>query len=78
MNYPMNADVHCLDGRYGRSTYIILNPASGRVIGLDLGGRTPGEIAVSVVAELIQERHGGKRAGVQDSPKTWSRGGCVG
>ncbi|HHH26813.1 MAG TPA: xanthine dehydrogenase accessory protein XdhC [Polyangiaceae bacterium] len=28
-------------------------------IGLDLGGRTPGEIAVSIVAELVQERHGG-------------------
>lgn len=28
-------------------------------IGLSLGGRTPGEIAVSVVAELIAERHGG-------------------
>lgn len=29
-------------------------------IGLDLGGRTPGEIAVSIVAELVQERHGGR------------------
>lgn len=28
-------------------------------IGLALGGRTPGEIAVSVVAELIATRHGG-------------------
>ncbi|MCA9621500.1 MAG: XdhC family protein [Myxococcales bacterium] len=28
-------------------------------IGLDLGGRTPGEIAVSVVAELVMVRHGG-------------------
>ncbi len=28
-------------------------------IGLDLGGRTPGEIAVSAVAELIKHRHGG-------------------
>jgi xanthine dehydrogenase accessory factor len=28
-------------------------------IGLALGGRTPGEIAVSVVAELIAVRHGG-------------------
>lgn len=28
-------------------------------IGLSLGGRTPGEIAVSVVAELIAIRHGG-------------------
>src|SRR5690606_6298732 len=29
-------------------------------IGLALGGRTPGEIAVSVVAELLAERHGGQ------------------
>ena len=29
-------------------------------IGLALGGRTPGEIAVSVVAELVAERHGGR------------------
>jgi xanthine dehydrogenase accessory factor len=28
-------------------------------IGLDLGGRTPGEIAVSVMAELLAARHGG-------------------
>lgn len=37
-------------------------PDLGRLrapIGLDLGGRTPGEIAVSVIAELIAARHGG-------------------
>jgi xanthine dehydrogenase accessory factor len=28
-------------------------------IGLDLGGRTPGEIAVSIVAELVARRHAG-------------------
>jgi len=28
-------------------------------VGLDLGGRTPGEIAISVVAEVIATRHGG-------------------
>jgi len=28
-------------------------------IGLDLGGRTPAEIALSVLAEISQERHGG-------------------
>ncbi|MDH3675411.1 MAG: PRC-barrel domain-containing protein, partial [Anaerolineae bacterium] len=27
MDIPLNVDVHCTDGRYGRSTYIILNPA---------------------------------------------------
>lgn len=31
-------------------------------IGLALGGRTPGEIAVSVVAELLAVRHGGEGA----------------
>jgi xanthine dehydrogenase accessory factor len=28
-------------------------------VGLELGGRTPGEIAVSIVAELVARRHGG-------------------
>ncbi len=31
MDYPLNADVHCTDGRYGRSTYIILNPTAEKV-----------------------------------------------
>jgi sporulation protein YlmC with PRC-barrel domain len=26
MNIPLDVDVHCTDGRYGRSTYIVLNP----------------------------------------------------
>lgn len=28
MNIPLNADVHCTDGRCGRSTYLILNPTT--------------------------------------------------
>jgi xanthine dehydrogenase accessory factor len=28
-------------------------------IGLDLGGRTPSEIALSVLSEMSMERHGG-------------------
>lgn len=45
------------EARMGRST-----PDLSRLrapIGLALGGRTPAEIAISVVAELIAERHGG-------------------
>ena len=31
MNIPLDADVHCSDGRYGRSTYIVLNPTTEQV-----------------------------------------------
>jgi sporulation protein YlmC with PRC-barrel domain len=31
MDIPVNAEVHCTDGPYGRSTYIILNPTTRRV-----------------------------------------------
>ncbi len=31
MKLPLNADVHCLDGRCGRSTHIIYNPAIEQV-----------------------------------------------
>jgi sporulation protein YlmC with PRC-barrel domain len=31
MDIPVNVEVHCTDGPYGRSTYIILNPTTRRV-----------------------------------------------
>jgi sporulation protein YlmC with PRC-barrel domain len=31
MDLPLNVDVHCTDGRCGRSTYIIINPATEQV-----------------------------------------------
>ena len=31
MEIPLNVEVHCTDGRCGRSTYIILNPVSEQV-----------------------------------------------
>ncbi len=31
MKLPLNVDVHCTDGRWGRSTYIIYNPATETV-----------------------------------------------
>ncbi len=32
MKFPLNADVHCTDGRCGRSTHIILNPVTEKVM----------------------------------------------
>ena len=31
MDIPLDVDVHCTDGRCGRSTYIILNPATEQI-----------------------------------------------
>lgn len=31
MDFPLNVEVHCPDGRCGRSTYIILNPVTEQV-----------------------------------------------
>jgi sporulation protein YlmC with PRC-barrel domain len=31
MKVPLNVGVHCLDGRYGRSTHIIINPKTHKV-----------------------------------------------
>ena len=31
MDIPLNVDVHCTDGRFGRSTYIVLNPTTEQV-----------------------------------------------
>lgn len=32
MDFPLNVDVHCIDGLCGRSTHIILNPITDRVM----------------------------------------------
>jgi len=37
-------------------------------IGLDLGGRTPAEIALSILAEISQERFGGSGSALSRHP----------
>jgi sporulation protein YlmC with PRC-barrel domain len=44
MDLPLNVDVHCSDGRCGRSTYIILNPALEQVTHLVVKERRPSTI----------------------------------
>ncbi|HEY8375730.1 MAG TPA: XdhC family protein, partial [Nannocystis sp.] len=45
-------------------------------VGLALGGRTPAEIAVSVVAELLADRHGGSGAPMNAVPQALARLGA--
>jgi xanthine dehydrogenase accessory factor len=42
-------------------------------VGLDLGGRTPAEIALSVLAELSLERHGGSGRPLRLSDEIFER-----
>jgi len=42
-------------------------------VGLALGGRTPAEIAVSVIAELLADRHGGHGAPMSVVPQAMNR-----
>jgi len=42
-------------------------------IGLDLGGRTPGEIALSVLAEISAERYGGSARPLRLQPELYDR-----
>ncbi len=44
MNLPLNVDVHCVDGRCGRSTHIILNPTTEQVTHLVVREQWPSRI----------------------------------
>ncbi len=42
MDIPLNVDVHCSDGRCGRSTYLIVNPTTEKVTHIVVKERRPG------------------------------------
>lgn len=44
MDIPLNVDVHCPDGRCGRSTHIIINPATEQVTHLVVKEQWPSKI----------------------------------
>jgi hypothetical protein len=44
MDIRLNVDVHCVDGRCGRSTYIILNPVTERLTHLVVKEQWPSRI----------------------------------
>jgi sporulation protein YlmC with PRC-barrel domain len=53
MDLPLNVDVHCLDGRCGRSTYIIINPATDQVTHLIVREQWPSRTERMVPVEKI-------------------------
>jgi uncharacterized protein YrrD len=53
MDLPLNVDVHCLDGRCGRSTYVIINPATDQVTHLVVREQWPSRTERMVPIERI-------------------------
>ena len=82
------ADRRACRGPRRRSCRDLLEPSDRRPtaqrrvrapVGIALGGRTPAEIAISVVAELLADRHGGSGAPMNVVPQALARlGGAAG
>jgi sporulation protein YlmC with PRC-barrel domain len=53
MDFPLGADVHCTDGRCGRSTHIVLNPAIEEITHLVVRGTRPARIERLVPVRLV-------------------------
>src|SRR5690606_31658409 len=70
--------VHAIVARVLRREHELGRPAPDlsrlrAPVGLALGGRTPAEIAISIVAELLAERHGGAGAPMNAVPQAIAR-----
>jgi hypothetical protein len=52
---PLNAEVHCTDGRCGRSSYIVLNPATEQITHLVVKERQPSRVERLVPAVLVRD-----------------------
>jgi sporulation protein YlmC with PRC-barrel domain len=59
MEFPLGVEVHCSDGRCGRSTHVILNPATEQITHLVVRERRPSSVErlvpVSLVAQTATE-----------------------
>jgi sporulation protein YlmC with PRC-barrel domain len=53
MEFPLDAEVHCTDGRCGRSTHIVLNPATDQITHLVVQGRRPSSVERLVPVMLV-------------------------
>ena len=55
MEFPLNAEVHCTDGRCGRSSHVILNPTTEQVTHLVVRERRPSSVERLVPARLVTQ-----------------------
>lgn len=55
MQIPLNVDVHCSDGRCGRSTHIVLNPATEQITHIVVREKQPSRIERLVPVVLIRD-----------------------
>jgi sporulation protein YlmC with PRC-barrel domain len=53
MEFPLSVDVHCADGRCGRSTYIVLNPTTEQVTHVVVKERQPSRLERLVPVKLV-------------------------
>jgi sporulation protein YlmC with PRC-barrel domain len=53
MEVPLNVEVHCTDGRCGRSTHIVLNPATEQVTHIVVRERRPSSVERLVPVLLV-------------------------
>lgn len=53
MEFPLDAEVHCTDGRCGRSTHIVLNPATDQITHLVVRERRPSSVERLVPVMLV-------------------------
>jgi sporulation protein YlmC with PRC-barrel domain len=54
MEVPLNVEVHCTDGRCGRSSHIVLNPATEQITHIVVREKRPSRVERLVPAILIR------------------------
>jgi sporulation protein YlmC with PRC-barrel domain len=55
MKFPLNADVHCSDGLCGRSSYVILNPATEQITHIVVKEKQPSRVERLVPVVLVSQ-----------------------
>ena len=55
MKFPLNADVHCSDGLCGRSSHVILNPATEQITHIVVKEKQPSRVERLVPVVLVSQ-----------------------